>query len=177
MGEARRRRGTGGGGGPLTPDDDCLPMTAEELNRAMAAAEAAMGATDGPDLSGYRAPLDLAFEVKGFGLTEDPAQAARRDVQTVAMTNSPDNRAAYAVRQIAGNDRKRFGSMMTRIVATVRRLKDEEARRWMRASAGPTPREVHRAVMETAASMALKMGDDFDREAFWQAVEQRAAAV
>lgn len=179
MGEAKRRRGAGGAGDPPTPDDDCLPMTAEALSRAMAVANAAMGATDGPDLSRHRAPLDLAFEVQGVGLTEDPAEAARRDVQTVAMTNTPDNRAAFAVLQISGNNQRRFASTMTRIYAALRRIEDEEARRWTRAApgGGPAPGAVHRAVMETAGSMALKMGGDFDREGFWRAVEQRAAAM
>lgn len=175
MGEAKRRRGAGGGSGPPAPDDDCLAMTAEALNRAIAVANAAMGATDGPDLSRHRAPLDLAFKVQGIGLTEDPAEAARRDVQTVAMTNSPDNRAAYAVFQISGNNQRRFASTMTRIFAALRRLEDEEAKRWTHAGAGPAPEAVHRAVMETAGSMALKVGGDFDREEFWRAVEQRAA--
>lgn len=178
MGEAKRRRGHGGIGGDR-PTGPVRALDLEEMLRVGRIIHEAAAGHGGPDPGNFQAPVGDAMGAfsANLKLTDDPFAAARRDLQSVQLLDTMDNRIGMAVTAHYQGDRDRVLVALTRFWAMVRRMEDAEAKAWLTRDPAGAVQGVHNTVVEVAATLPIEPLGDFPANAFWRAVESRAAGA
>lgn len=93
-------------------------------------------------------------------------------------TDIPINRAAMAVVEHYRNDHSKYYSMMFRLFALMEILEDKALDRWRREDKDiPEIREIHRAVIDAAATFPLTKRGRFSRPKFLKEVERIASEM
>ncbi len=125
---------------------------------------------------------ESTFAPHEFGLLVETAiHAGQRREPSIAKTDSagvhgPYVKAAVALRDHFGNDKRRFENAMSRFVALMHLFTHNRLEHWVRASAkNATAQDIHPAVIHAAAQMKLNKSGKFPERKFLSLVAELAS--